>query len=83
MKEAEDQAFEDLMDLTEKSNQISLAAMMDAIHINNPERQIKTLGIMVNELLQHNELGQNNMLIGFYTNIGKSLKQLIKLQTKD
>ena len=57
--------------------------MMDAIHINNPERQIKTLGIMVNELLQHNELGQNNMLIGFYTNIGKSLKQLIKLQTKD
>ena len=42
MTEIENIVFEDLKDLTEKSNQIMLAAKMDVLHINNPEQQIKT-----------------------------------------
>ncbi len=82
MTEIENIVFEDLKDLTEKSNQIMLAAKMDVLHINNPKQQIKTLGLMVNDLLEHNENGENDVLIGFYTNIGRSIKQLIELQTK-
>ena len=36
---------------------------------------------MVTALLEHNEIGENDGLIGLYVNIGRSLKQLIKLQT--
>lgn len=82
MTEIENIVFEDQKDLTEKSNQIMLAAKMDVLHINNPEQQIKTLGLMINALLEHNEFGENDGLIGLYFHIGRSLKQLIKLQTK-
>ncbi|MDD4822144.1 MAG: hypothetical protein PHI48_06260 [Bacteroidales bacterium] len=52
----------------------------DVAHINNPENQISTLGLLVNELLKSNENGKNEALIGFYANIGRSLKQLIEYQ---
>ena len=81
MTEIENIVFEDLKDLTEKSNQIMLAAKMDVLHLNNPKQQIKTLGLRVTALLEHNEIGENDGLIGLYVNIGRSLKQLIKLQT--
>lgn len=54
----------------------------DTQHLNNPENQIATLAILVNELLKDNENGKNETLIGLYANIGKSLKQLIDYQIK-
>ncbi|WP_276962197.1 hypothetical protein [Bacteroides graminisolvens] len=52
----------------------------DAAHLNNPENQIVTLGYLVDDLLKSNENGKNEALIGFYANIGRSLKQLIEYQ---
>lgn len=55
----------------------------DNQHLNNPENQIATLAILVNELLKDNENGKNEPLIGLYANIGRSLKQLIEYQNKE
>jgi len=52
----------------------------DTAHLNNPENQIVTLGFLVDDLLKSNENGKNEALIGFYANIGRSLKQLIEYQ---
>lgn len=52
----------------------------DTAHLNNPENQIVTLGYLVDDLLKSNENGKNEALIGFYANIGRSLKQLIEYQ---
>lgn len=52
----------------------------DTDHLNNPENQIVTLGYLVDDLLKSNENGKNEALIGFYANIGRSLKQLIEYQ---
>ncbi len=52
----------------------------DIAHLNNPENQIVTLGYLVDDLLKSNENGKNEALIGFYANIGRSLKQLIEYQ---
>lgn len=52
----------------------------DTAHLNNPENQIVTLGYLVDDLLKSNENGKNEDLIGFYANIGRSLKQLIEYQ---
>lgn len=54
----------------------------DTEHLNNPENQIATLAILVNELLKDNESGKNEPIIGLYANIGRSLKQLIEYQTQ-
>lgn len=52
----------------------------DTAHLNNPENQIATLGLLVDDLLKNNENGKNEALIGLYANIGRSLKQLIEYQ---
>lgn len=52
----------------------------DTLHINNPQRQIETLSILVDELLKDNNNGKNDPIIGFYANIGRSLKRLIEYQ---
>ena len=54
----------------------------DTAHLNNPENQIVTLGYLVDDLLKSNENGKNEALIGFYANIGRSLKQLIEYQKR-
>jgi len=55
----------------------------DTLHINNPQRQIYTLSLLVNELLKNNENGENDPLIGLYANIGRSLKRLINLSKQN
>lgn len=73
----------------EKLNQYALqdiilcARNSDTLHLNNPERQIATLAILVNELLKDNENGKNEPLIALYANIGRSLRMLIKFQKQD
>lgn len=52
----------------------------DEQHLNNPENQITTLAMMVNELLKDNESGKNEHIIGLFANVGRSLKQLIEYQ---
>lgn len=55
----------------------------DTLHINNPQQQIETLSLLVNELLKDNEDGKNDPLIGLYANIGRSLKRLIEYQKQN
>lgn len=55
----------------------------DTLHINNPQQQIETLSILVNELLKDNEDGRNDPIIGLYANIGRSLKCLIEYQKQN
>jgi len=52
----------------------------DFFHYDNPQRQIDTLGVLVDRLIKDDENGNNTSLIGFYACIGRSLNQLIKLQ---
>lgn len=56
------------------------AGSEDSFHANNVTRQINTLGLIVDDLLKNNENGVNNSLIGFYYHIGKSLRELEKVQ---
>jgi NAD(P)H-dependent flavin oxidoreductase YrpB (nitropropane dioxygenase family) len=68
----------------EHFKQVILKATKDDVyHIDNPKGQIYTLSMMVNELIRDNENGKNNELIGFYSNIARSLKKLIELQSKE
>ena len=52
----------------------------DTFHYDSPQRQIETLGVLVDRLIKEDENGNNTSLIGFYACVGRSLNQLIKLQ---
>ena len=61
-------------------DQIILCSCVDdREHLNNPSAQIQTLALMVNGLLENNQNGQYNELIGFYGNVGRSLKVLVEI----
>ena len=59
---------------------ISRIKEKDKLHLNNPQRQILTLSILVDELLKDNVDGKNDPIIGFYYHLGISVNRLIKYQ---
>ena len=61
--------------------QITKMAECDLYHKDSPELQIDTLSKMVGGLLESNKNGENDMLIAFFTHVGRSLKELIKYRT--
>lgn len=56
------------------------AGSEDKFHLNNVTRQIDTLALVVGDLLKNNENGVNDSLIGYYYHVGKSLRELEKVQ---
>ena len=76
------QCLKDCEEIERYKNEVIQAAKEDFLHIDNPQRQIETLSVMANGLLIENENGKYNELIGFYANVARSLKKLIKLQNQ-
>ena len=77
-----EQCLKDCEEIERYKNEVIQAAKLDFLHIDNPQRQIETLSVMANGLLIKNENGKYNELIGFYANVARSLKKLIKLQNQ-
>lgn len=76
------QCLKDCEEIERYKNEVIQAAKEDFLHIDNPQRQIETLSVMANGLLINNENGKYDELIGFYANVARSLKKLIKLQNQ-
>ena len=77
-----EQCLKDCEEIERYKNEVIQAAKLDFLHIDNPQRQIQTLSVMANGLLINNENGKYDELIGFYANVARSLKKLIKLQNQ-
>lgn len=82
MDKTMEQCLKDCEEIERYKNEVIQAAKEDFLHIGNPQRQIETLSVMANGLLIKNENGKYNELIGFYANVARSLKKLIKLQNQ-
>lgn len=82
MDKTMEQCLKDCEEIERYKNEVIQAAKEDFLHIDNPQRQIETLSVMANGLLINNENGKYNELIGFYANVARSLKKLIKLQNQ-
>ena len=82
MDKTMEQCLKDCEEIERYKNEVIQAAKEDFLHIDNPQRQIETLSVMANGLLIENENGKYNELIGFYANVARSLKKLIKLQNQ-
>lgn len=82
MDKTMEQCLKDCEEIERYKNEVIQAAKLDFLHIDNPQRQIETLSVMANGLLIKNENGKYNELIGFYANVARSLKKLIKLQNQ-
>lgn len=82
MDKTMEQCLKDCEEIERYKNEVIQAAKEDFLHIDNPQRQIETLSVMANGLLIKNENGKYNELIGFYANVARSLKKLIKLQNQ-
>ena len=82
MDKTMEQCLKDCEEIERYKNEVIQAAREDFLHIDNPQRQIETLSVMANGLLINNENGKYNELIGFYANVARSLKKLIKLQNQ-
>lgn len=82
MDKTMEQCLKDCEEIERYKNEVIQAAKMDFLHIDNPQRQIQTLSVMANGLLINNENGKYDELIGFYANVARSLKKLIKLQNQ-
>lgn len=77
-----EQCLKDCEEIERYKNEVIQAVKLDFLHIDNPQRQIETLCVMANGLLINNENGKYDELIGFYANVARSLKKLIKLQNQ-
>lgn len=82
MDKTMEQCLKDCEEIERYKNEVIQAAKLDFLHIDNPQRQIQTLSVMANGLLINNENGKYDELIGFYANVARSLKKLIKLQNQ-
>ena len=82
MDKTMEQCLKDCEEIERYKNEVIQAAKEDFLHIDNPQRQIETLSVMANGLLINNENGKYDELIGFYANVARSLKKLIKLQNQ-
>lgn len=59
---------------------VATQMMKDTAHLDNPQKQIETLCLLADFMINNNENGQMNQLIGFYGCVARSLKELIRLQ---
>ena len=82
MDKTMEQCLKDCEEIERYKNEVIQAAKLDFLHIDNPQRQIQTLSVMANGLLINNKNGKYDELIGFYANVARSLKKLIKLQNQ-
>lgn len=73
----------DQLSVEECTRLIAVAMKKDLAHLDNPSKQIETLCLLTDLLIQENENGQYNELIGFYGCVGRSLKQLLDLRAQE
>lgn len=59
---------------------VATQMMKDKAHLDNPQKQIETLCLLTDGLINDNKEGQMNELIGFYGCVARSLKELLRLQ---
>ena len=75
-----DNENKNILSVDECVSMIVEATKKDSYHFDKPQHQIDTLDLIVNNLVNSNPNGENDLAIGFFTCVGRSLTRLIKLE---